>query len=108
NSRAVAELFAGTGGRFVCASAGHNLEAILAAHGSGAVARSRGTNQTLLHVDVGGGTSKLSLLRDGEVLETAAVGVGGRLLAFDQAGRVARIEPAARLVMERLGSSVGL
>ena len=38
NARAVADLFAGSGGKFVCASAGHNLESILAAHGSGAVA----------------------------------------------------------------------
>src|SRR5436190_21894362 len=42
NARNVAELFAGSGGKFVCASAGHNLEGILAAHGSGAVAISRG------------------------------------------------------------------
>ena len=32
NARAVAELFASSGGKFVCASAGHNLEGILAAH----------------------------------------------------------------------------
>src|SRR5437773_4433006 len=52
NSRAVAELFAGQGGKFVCASAGHNLEGILAAHGSGAVALSHQRKETLLHVDV--------------------------------------------------------
>ena len=108
NARAVAELFASAGGRFVCASAGHNLEAILAAHGSGAVARSHQRGDTLLHVDLGGGTSKLSLLRDGEVLQTAAVGVGGRLVAFDSDGRVVRIEPAARLIADRLGLRLAL
>src|SRR3982074_2287928 len=36
NARAVAELFAGAGGKFVCASAGHNLEGILAAPAAGA------------------------------------------------------------------------
>ena len=41
NSRAIADLFAEEGGKFVCATAGHNLEALLAAHGSGAVALSR-------------------------------------------------------------------
>ncbi|MEI4884327.1 ethanolamine ammonia-lyase reactivating factor EutA, partial [Klebsiella pneumoniae] len=40
NAKAVAELFAAHGGKFVCASAGHNMEGILAAHGSGAVALS--------------------------------------------------------------------
>ncbi|HEY2595520.1 MAG TPA: ethanolamine ammonia-lyase reactivating factor EutA, partial [Chloroflexota bacterium] len=61
NARAVAELFAGQGGKFVCASAGHNLEGILAAHGSGAVGLSRERRGTLLHVDVGGGTTKLGV-----------------------------------------------
>ncbi|MBO0704664.1 MAG: ethanolamine ammonia-lyase reactivating factor EutA, partial [Candidatus Dormibacteraeota bacterium] len=62
NSRAVAELFADTGGRFVCASAGHNLEAILAAHGSGAAVRTARDPLPRLHLDVGGGTTKLALL----------------------------------------------
>jgi ethanolamine utilization protein EutA len=103
NARAVAELFAGSGGKFVCASAGHNLEAILAAHGSGAVALSHQRGDALLHVDVGGGTSKLSLLKDGEVLETAAVNVGGRLVAVDADDRLVRIEQAARVIAAEHG-----
>src|SRR5919198_295738 len=103
NARNVAELFAGSGGKFVCASAGHNLEGILAAHGSGAVALSRSENQTLLHVDVGGGTTKLGLLHDGEILRTAAIHVGGRLVAVDADDRITRIEPSATLVAEQLG-----
>jgi ethanolamine utilization protein EutA len=103
NARAVADLFAGSGGKFVCASAGHNLEGILAAHGSGAVALSRVRGDTLLHIDVGGGTTKLGLLRDGEILCTAAIHVGGRLIAFDADDRVTRIEPSAVCVAEHLG-----
>src|SRR5207244_148135 len=79
NSRAVAELFAAEGGRFVCAAAGHSMEAILAAHGAGAVALSRSLPGPALHLDLGGGTSKLALIEDGEVLQTAAVAVGGPL-----------------------------
>jgi ethanolamine utilization protein EutA len=108
NSRAVAELFAGSGGKFVCASAGHNLEGILAAHGSGAVALSHQRGDTLLHVDVGGGTTKFGLLRDGEVLATAAVHVGGRLVAFDANERITRIEPTAMLVADALNIPVAL
>jgi ethanolamine utilization protein EutA (predicted chaperonin) len=103
NARAVAELFAGHGGKFVCASAGHNLEGILAAHGSGAAALSHTRGDTLLHVDVGGGTTKLGVLRNGEILSTAAVHVGGRLVAFDADERITRIEPSASLVAEQLG-----
>ena len=108
NARAVAELFAGQGGKFVCASAGHNLEGILAAHGSGAVGLSHAQHQTLLHIDVGGGTTKLGVLHDGEILSTAAIHVGGRLVAFDTDGRITRIEPSARLVADSLGISLGL
>ncbi|HEY8759169.1 MAG TPA: ethanolamine ammonia-lyase reactivating factor EutA, partial [Candidatus Limnocylindria bacterium] len=54
NARELDELFAGEGGKFVCATAGHALEATLAAHGSGSVARSRRLHETILHVDVGG------------------------------------------------------
>jgi ethanolamine utilization protein EutA (predicted chaperonin) len=108
NARAVADLFADHAGKFVCASAGHNLEAILAANGSGAVDRSRHPERTVLNVDVGGGTTKLALVRGGHILETAAINVGGRLVAFDSHGLVTRIEPAARMVADHLGLDLHL
>ncbi len=104
NARAIAELFARVCGGFVCATAGHNLESILAAHGSGAVRRSLDRpGQLLLHLDVGGGTTKLALLRDGRVMATAGVACGGRLVVLDEAGRVLRVEPAARRLAARAG-----
>src|ERR1700752_5096200 len=62
NARAIAELFSEEAGKFVCASAGHHMECQMAAHGSGAVALSRGHNATVLNVDIGGGTSPVGLL----------------------------------------------
>ncbi len=108
NARAVADLFAGEGGKFVCASAGHNLEALLAANGSGAVALSHTRGDVVLHMDIGGGTSKLAVLRDGEVLETAAVQVGGRLVAVDDDERLTRIEIPAEIVARELGITLRL
>jgi len=78
NAKAIAELFAAQGGRFVCASAGHRLEALLAAHGSGAVARSRDARVPVLNVDIGGGTTKLGLCVDATVISTGALAVGAR------------------------------
>jgi ethanolamine utilization protein EutA len=78
NARELADLFAGEGGKFVCATAGHALEATLAAHGSGSVARSRRDHETILHVDVGGGTTKLARIEDGAIVATSAIGVGAR------------------------------
>ena len=103
NARAIAELFAADAGRFVCASAGHHLECVLAAHGSGAVAISRAEPGAVLNVDIGGGTTKLALVERGQVLATCAFAVGGRLHAFDAAGRVARLDESARIAARYLG-----
>ena len=98
NARAIAEALAVDAGGFVCAAAGHHLEALLAAHGSGAVALSETRpGAVVLHADVGGGTTKLARLRDGEALDSAALAVGGRLLVRDSSGAVARLDgPAVR------------
>lgn len=103
NARAIAALFAEESGKFVCASAGHHLEALMAAHGSGAVALSRQRHATLLNVDIGGGTSKFALIRDGEVLHTAAAAVGGRLVTIRPNGRIGRVEGPARQAARAAG-----
>jgi ethanolamine utilization protein EutA len=93
NARRIAELFAGDGGRFVCASAGHNLEALLAAHGSGSVAASS-SGEPVLNIDVGGGTTKLALCEGGRVAATMAIWGGARLVVVDRDGVLTRAEPA--------------
>ena len=96
NASAIAALFAADAGKFVCASAGHHMECVLAAHGSGAAALSKSTGRTVLNCDIGGGTTKLGLCSGGQVVATCAVAVGGRLIAFDDAGRIVRLDdPAA-------------
>ena len=103
NAEAIVALFAEQAGKFVCATAGPNLEALMAAYGSGAVDLSARTGRTVLNVDVGGGTTKLSLVQKGEVVETAAINIGARLVAMDEGGRVTRIEEAARIVARACG-----
>lgn len=108
NAHAIADLFASEAGKFVCASAGHNLESILAANGSGAVKCSRNPKQAVLNVDIGGGTTKFALAEAGRIVRTAAVNVGGRLVAVDDGGRVARIEDAGRVAAESVGVRLAL
>ena len=103
NARAIDEIFAAEAGKFVCATAGHKLECILAAHGSGAAALSQRRRECGLHVDVGGGTTKLALIDRGEIVSVAAFAVGGRLLAQDASGAWTRIEASAQRVAEQLG-----
>jgi len=78
NARAIDELFAAKSGVFVCATAGHHLEAILSAHGSGGVAMSRAIGATVLVLDVGGGTTKLALCDRGQIASVSAIRVGAR------------------------------
>jgi len=108
NARAIADLFAEESGKFVCASAGHNLEALMAANGSGAVALSRQDHQTILNIDVGGGTVKLGLCHGGRLMATSAFAVGGRLIAFDDDGKMTRIEGPAEQVADDVGVSLKL
>jgi ethanolamine utilization protein EutA len=103
NARAIDELFAEEAGKFVCATAGHKLEAMLAAHGSGAVAVSKRRGECLLHVDIGGGTTKMALIDDGRILDVSAFAVGGRVLAVDAKGAWTRIDETARLAAADLG-----
>ncbi|MGO4350336.1 ethanolamine ammonia-lyase reactivating factor EutA [Rhizobium sp. RAF36] len=105
NARAIDEIFASESGRFVCATAGHKLECMLAAHGSGATELSKKRNACGLHVDIGGGTTKLALISKGEIIDVAAFAVGGRLIAQDKTGAWTRVDESASIVAAELGFS---
>ena len=86
------------------ATAGPDLESILAAKGAGAVDYSQRTGKTLLHMDIGGGTSNLALIEDGKICATGCMNVGGRLIRLDEAGRICYISPVVQdLFSGRLG-----
>src|SRR5262245_60268073 len=99
NAQPIVEYFAQYSGKFICAAAGHNHEALLAAYGSGAVDLSQNERKTVLNVDMGGGTTKCALIEQGEVTQTAAINIGARLIAFDASDVVTRIEAAGRTLM---------
>jgi ethanolamine utilization protein EutA len=96
NAQAIAGLLAEQRGEFVCASAGHHMESMLAAFGSGAARVSHESAKRILNIDIGGGTTKLALVEHGKVTATAALHVGGRLLVVDEAKRIVRLDPAGK------------
>ena len=93
NARAVLDALSDFAGEFVVATAGPDLESVLAAKGAGAVDYSQRTGKTVLHMDIGGGTSNLALIRDGKIERTGCLTVGGRLLKFDGGGTVTYVSP---------------
>ncbi|HEU4341977.1 MAG TPA: ethanolamine ammonia-lyase reactivating factor EutA [Candidatus Binatia bacterium] len=103
NARKIAELFSDEAGRFVCATAGPQLETIMAAHGSGAVLKSREEGLTVLNIDVGGGTTKVSIIEGGRIRGTTALNIGARLIAHDGNEIVTRLEKGGRRFLTELG-----
>ena len=103
NSEAIAATVSDRGGDFVCATAGHHMESMLAAFGSGAAAASQDGDKRILNIDIGGGTAKLAILEEGQVKVTAAVHIGGRLQVVDENGKIDRLDPAGRTHAARAG-----
>jgi len=93
NARRVLDALAHLAGEFVVATAGPDLESVLAAKGSGAVEYARETERAVLHMDIGGGTTNLALIRDGKILRTGCLNVGGRLIKFDGQRRITYVSP---------------
>jgi ethanolamine utilization protein EutA len=103
NAQGIAEVISEMGGEFVCATAGHHMESLLAAYGSGAAKASHDLGRPVLNVDIGGGTTKLALVEAGKVVHTAAIHLGGRLAVVDDADRLTRLDPAGRQLAANAG-----
>ena len=107
NARAVLESLAEYAGDFVVATAGPDLESRLAAQGAGAVEFSRKTGKTVLHMDIGGGTSNLAKIENGKITGTGCLNVGGRLVKISEAGKLLYVSPVlVGLLHKRVGEQV--
>ena len=93
NAAAVMGAISDLAGDFVVAAAGPDLESVLAARGAGAVAYSEETGETVLHMDIGGGTCNLALIRSGQVAATGCLNVGGRLVKIRKNGEITYVSP---------------
>lgn len=92
NAKEVLESLKEFAGHFVVATAGPDLESVLAARGAGAVRYSEKTGKTLLHMDIGGGTSNMALIEKGTITATGCLNVGGRLIRIEQ-GKITYVSP---------------
>ena len=104
NAQGIAAILSEQGGEFVTATAGHHMESMLAAYGSGAARVSSDEHKRILNIDIGGGTTKLGLVEKGKVIATAAVHIGGRLQVVEN-GKIVRLDPAGKYHAKRAGFS---
>lgn len=100
NAAAVMEALSNLAGHFVVAAAGPDLESVLAAKGAGAADYSERTGETVLHMDIGGGTSNLALIQKGEITATGCMNVGGRLVKLER-GIITYVSPVLQGIFHK-------
>ena len=85
NSEAVLRTLSGLAGDFVVATAGSDLESILAGRGAGTAEMSKalGGAKTLINLDIGGGTTNLAVFQNGSPEDTSCLDIGGRQIIVD-------------------------
>ncbi len=88
-------------GDFVVATAGPDLESILAARGAGADEYAREHHTEVLNFDIGGGTSNLARYSHGELAGTGCLDVGGRLIKLNPAGEITYVSPVVETLAAR-------
>ncbi|MGL6154426.1 MAG: ethanolamine ammonia-lyase reactivating factor EutA [Cetobacterium sp.] len=82
NAREVLNALSGMAGDFVVATAGPDLESIIAGKGSGAMEFSEKNNTSIFNFDVGGGTTNIVCFDHGEIRDVTCLDIGGRLIKF--------------------------
>lgn len=103
NARSISARVAKFSGKFVVATAGGKLEAIIAGKGSGAADLSRREFSIVANADIGGGTSNIGVFKNGKAIDSCCVNVGGRMLQIDKASsRITDISEPMRLVLSDL------
>ena len=111
NAREVINALSGFAGDFVVATAGPDLESVIAGKGAGADVYSKEHNLTAVNIDIGGGTSNLAVFKRGETLEVGCLDIGGRLVRVDkESRRITYIAPKLMDIVreERMALSEGM
>ncbi len=73
-------------GDFVVATAGPELESVLAARGAGIDRYSEHSGGVIANLDIGGGTTNIAAYRRGRLLGTCCLDIGGRLVRIAPSG----------------------
>ena len=107
NARVVLEKLSGYAGNFVVATAGSDLEGIIAGRGAGTAGISKTEGKVMANFDVGGGTTNVAIFSDGEVVDTSCLDIGGRLVRLNRQSRhVEYITPKVKELISSMGLDV--
>lgn len=104
NADEILKAAAGLAGDFVITVAGPNVESIAAGRGSGAAEYSRQHFNSVTNVDIGGGSANSAQFRQGQLVTTAAMNFGGRVIELaDDNGLIRHITRPGQVLCEQLG-----
>lgn len=107
NASQVLQALSGYAGDFVVATAGPDLESIIAGKGACSHQYSQEHHTSVVNIDIGGGTSNLALFREGDVIDTGCFDIGGRLIKLDPVTRqVSYIAPKLQTIIADKGLSL--
>jgi ethanolamine utilization protein EutA len=101
----VLRTLSGLAGDFVVATAGGDLEAIIAGRGAGTDILSRERpGRPLANLDIGGGTSNLAVFVDGRPEDTSCLDIGGRQIMVNRTDlTLTYVAPKVAALADRLG-----
>lgn len=95
-------------GDFVVASAGPDLESVLAGYGAGAGDYSKHTAKPVVNFDIGGGTTNASVFVDNTIEDSFALDIGGRLLRVDEMNRLTYVSERIKPLIQELGLNIAV
>ncbi|MCM3715744.1 ethanolamine ammonia-lyase reactivating factor EutA [Halalkalibacter oceani] len=102
NAREVVDHLSDYAGDFLVATAGPDLEGIIAAKGSGAYEYSKKTGKVIANIDIGGGTANVAVYQAGKLCGTCTLHIGGRLIEL-AGGHIQRLSPPIKQLLPQLG-----
>lgn len=102
NAREMVNHLSEHAGDFLVATAGPDLEGMIAAKGSGAFDVSAKSYAPIANVDIGGGTANIAVYHQKTLLGTCTMHVGGRLIEFEN-GKIRSISPPIEKLVQRKG-----
>lgn len=109
NASQVLQALSGYAGDFVVATAGPDLESIIAGKGAGSHIYSSDNHTSVVNIDIGGGTSNLVVFREGDLIDTACFDIGGRLIKLDpQTLEISYISPKIYTIIKDFNLSLAV
>ncbi len=108
NAAAVLSALSEYAGDFVVATAGTELEGVIAGKGAGCGDLSLKEHKLAVNCDIGGGTTNCAVFKEGNPIDATCLDIGGRLIRLNSYGKIEYIAPKLRTLCDNCGIAIKL